>query len=84
MTRPTNHGLSSEDLIYLRVGLRIKELRSLARITQFELAEAVGVSRASIANIEAGRQRTPLFTYVLIANVLGVTMRALVDDALAY
>jgi len=37
------------------IGRRIASYRKLKRLTQFELAEAVGVSKGYIAAIEEGR-----------------------------
>ena len=40
------------------------------RVTQSELAKAIGVSRASVANFEAGRQRVSLEKLYAIAEAL--------------
>lgn len=57
-------GLAGEsvetDQIYNLFGARLKAARKAAKLTQEQLAERVGLSRASIANIEAGRQRIGL------------------------
>lgn len=46
-----------QDEIYVRLGALIKRRRTYMQLTQEELAEKVGFSRASIANIESGRQK---------------------------
>lgn len=46
--------------IYRDLGRRIVTRRAALRLSQAQLAERVGLSRASIANIEAGRQNLPL------------------------
>jgi transcriptional regulator with XRE-family HTH domain len=43
--------------IYRNLGRRIKELRRSLRQTQDQLAKQINISRASLANIEAGRQQ---------------------------
>lgn len=51
------------DPLYLFVGKRVAQLRRTRVrpiLTQRELAEKIGLTRASIANIEAGRQRLSL------------------------
>lgn len=55
-------------------GERIKSHRRSLGFTQVELANRVGVSRASLANIEAGLQRTSSFLLVQIAEVLKVEL----------
>jgi len=45
------------DRIYRNLGKRIKDLRKGIGRTQDQIAKQVGISRASLANIEAGRQK---------------------------
>nr|WP_315458017.1 helix-turn-helix transcriptional regulator [uncultured Sphingorhabdus sp.] len=49
-----------EDVIYQALGARISTRRSELKLSQADLAERVGLSRGSVANVEAGRQRLPL------------------------
>lgn len=46
--------------LYSLIGERIKELRNHSKLSQEELAIKIGISRTSIANIEAGRHQAPL------------------------
>ena len=46
----------TSDETYEALGRAIRERRTAKRMTQRELAENVGLSRASVANIERGRQ----------------------------
>ena len=57
---------------YRDVGGRVRSARMAANLTQDGLAAQVEMTRSSIANLEAGRQRIPLHTFVLIAEVLKV------------
>lgn len=41
---------------YARFGRNLSRLRRAANLTQQDLADAMGLSRTSIANIEGGRQ----------------------------
>lgn len=60
-------------------GARVREARTVAGLTQEQLAAAVDMSRASIANIEAGRQDVPITTGVILATALGLPTSALLD-----
>jgi transcriptional regulator with XRE-family HTH domain len=61
-------------------GRRLKMARRLARLDQGELAEKIGKSRSSIANMEAGRQNPPLTELVKLAAALDVTIGVLVGE----
>jgi transcriptional regulator with XRE-family HTH domain len=50
---------------YQELGRRVAARRGALRITQAEVGERLGVSRASVANIEAGRQK--LYAHQLYA-----------------
>lgn len=54
------------------IGGGIAAVRRMRGLRQEDLAEAVGVTRSSIANIEAGRQDTTVTTLLAIASTLGV------------
>jgi DNA-binding XRE family transcriptional regulator len=43
--------------VYRMVGMKIEQMRTMLDWTQVDLAKKVGLTRTSIANIEAGRQR---------------------------
>ena len=57
--------------LYAGIGARVQCARRQREWTQSQLAAAVGLTRASIANLEAGRQRPPVHVAVLIARALG-------------
>lgn len=57
------------------MGIHIKEKRIAAGMTQEDLAEKSGISRATICGIESGKVRsTTTKTVQAIAHALGVTM----------
>ena len=58
------------DQIYRNLGIRIKDLRKNLGLTQERLAQQVGISRASLANIEAGRQQVLVHHLFGLANAL--------------
>ena len=64
------------DVLYGFVGRRIRAARQRAsnNLSQQKLADRLGVSRASIVNIEAGRQHAPLHLLWQIADALSVDL----------
>lgn len=56
--------------IYRNLGIRIRDLRTSLRQTQDQLAKQVGISRASLANIEAGRQQVLVHHLLALASAL--------------
>lgn len=58
--------------VYRALGARVAQLRRGLGLTQVEFAERAGLSRASIASIEAGRQRITLDQLYEIARGLGI------------
>jgi len=63
-------GTGGIDRFYAKVGARVREARQGARMTQAELASRLQVTRSSVANLEAGRQRIPLHLFALISDAL--------------
>ena len=53
--------------------IQLQKLRKRKNLTQEEFANKVGLSRASIINIEAGRQQLTLKNLFLICRELGIT-----------
>lgn len=60
------------DELYSVIGVKIRDARerSAKRLSQVKLAQILGISRASIVNIEAGRQHASLHLLWRIAEVL--------------
>ncbi len=56
--------------IYKQVGKNIRRYREGAHRTQAQLALQIGISRASLANIEAGRQQVLVHYLYAIADAL--------------
>lgn len=63
--------------IYRHIGAKVQQLRTLLDVRQEDLAKKCGLTRCSIANIEAGRQRILLHDVETIATALGTSPRAL-------
>ena len=66
------------------VGYRLHKSRKLRDLTQAHLAEALGVPRATYANIESGRQRVAVDVLWRAAVVLDVPINQLVPEAIRH
>lgn len=58
------------DELYKQIGSLIKNRRGRLRITQEKLAQRLVISRASLANIETGRQNLSVHQLYLLASAL--------------
>lgn len=67
--------------VYQRIGDVVRSLRSEAGWTQADLACQVGLTRASIANVELGRQRLMLHQIVSLADVFSVPVGQIIGEA---
>jgi transcriptional regulator with XRE-family HTH domain len=76
---PDNEDTDSLDF-YRLVGDRVRSARIAAGLSQALLAERVGLTRSSVANLEAARQRTSLYHFVLISRALKVDVGQLLPD----
>ena len=61
-----------QDTFNKRIGENLRRLRGVARLTQDALASNIGVSRATIANMETGRQAMSAYQLVRIARALNL------------
>lgn len=69
------------DAFYEILGARVKQNRKQASLSQAELAERIGLTRASVANLEAGRQRPSTHQAAMIADILNVPIERLLPPA---
>lgn len=63
----------SQHWIYPVIGQRIRRRRKNLQLTQEALAPRLGMSRASLANIETGRQRLLVDQLYSVAEALNLT-----------
>lgn len=63
---------AERDRLYQEVGRRVRARRKVKGLSQENLGAEVGISRASIVNLEKGRQRPPLHVLWEIAERLSV------------
>jgi DNA-binding XRE family transcriptional regulator len=68
------------DELYGELGRKIRHVRERKGLTQGELAKRLGISRASVVNIEAGRQHTPLHLLWKLAEMLGTELTSLIPS----
>lgn len=58
--------------VYAQLGRAMAARRTSLGLTQQEIADRIGVSRASIANVERGRQKVLLHQVYALARVLAL------------
>jgi transcriptional regulator with XRE-family HTH domain len=68
------------DDLYAVVGSKIREARKRRRWNQSDLATDVGLTRSSIANVEAGRQRLLVHALLKVAVALEVPPESLLPS----
>ena len=69
------------DEIYAMLGREVRTRREQLRLTQADLSAKVGLSRASIANIEGGRQAVLLHQFLALAEALATPPMDLIPSA---
>lgn len=69
-----------ESNIYVALGGLVREHREGQKLSQGALGKRIGLSRASVANIENGRQRIPLHHLYRMAKALGVNAHTLLPN----
>lgn len=65
--------MKAVEALYARFGRELRRVRRKKRITQQGLAQRVNLGRTSIVNIESGRQRVHLHTFLDLADALDVS-----------
>lgn len=70
-----------ESDMYARLGQLVRQHRERLNLSQQALADAIKLSRASIANIEAGRQHIALHQLYRLARALKVDASTLLPRA---
>ena len=66
-----------EDL-YIELGKKLRQAREAQGLSQEKLAGQLGISRASVVKIEAGRQRAPLHLLWQFSEALGIELCLLI------
>lgn len=68
--------------IRMKVGLRIKELRADAGMSQESFANSIDMARTYFAEIETGKRNVSIVNLEKIATGLGVTLGEFFSDSL--
>lgn len=64
--------------MYAEIGRRIRSAREAAGLTQYELADLLGVTRPSVQMMERGSQRIHLHVVIAVAGILNVRPSSLI------
>lgn len=72
------------DKIDVKFAEWVKHTRIERRLTQPEFAKKCGISRSTVANIEANKQHVSLMTFCKIAEGLGVNPSSVLDGLCDY
>jgi transcriptional regulator with XRE-family HTH domain len=72
--------MADSHMLYRAIGKRVRSgrERSAQKLSQAKLAKQLGISRASVVNIEAGRQHAPLDLLWRTAEALDMELVALI------
>lgn len=63
-------------------GKKIKDYREKNQLTQFELAEIIGISQNFLGDIERGKKLPSISKLILLSNTLKVSLDTLFSDSL--
>ena len=76
----------NEATLYELIGRKIRQKRIAkeGKISQEKLAELLSMSRASIVNIEAGRQRPPVHILWKIAEIFNIELSEVIPTEAEY
>jgi transcriptional regulator with XRE-family HTH domain len=72
--------VEEQDFLYESIGNQIRKLRKKSRFSQDQLAKRLNLSRASIVNIEKGRQHPSLHLLVELSRVLNTSISTFLND----
>lgn len=67
----------------ITIGNNIKKYRTIAKISQKQLADKIGVSHFWICKLEKGKRNTTINLLILISECLNVELSQLTENSLA-
>jgi transcriptional regulator with XRE-family HTH domain len=68
----------SNENITVRFGLRLRKLRKAKGWTQVQMADALGIDRSYISDMEGGKKNVCLPTLEVLAQGFGISMAKLI------
>lgn len=71
---------SEQKVFYEKLGACIRQARTTAGLKQETFGDFLGLSRASIVNIEKGRQHPPIHLLWVIAKILKIDVTLLLPE----
>lgn len=75
-----NHEQSEKCAECVETGIRVRRYRRAIEMTQEELGSAIGLDRATVGKIEAGRRDVKVCLLFKLARALQVPARTLLPD----
>lgn len=81
MAQPAKPTEEAIDRFYADLGRRVRDARVKLNLTQGQLAAQLGLTRSSVANLEAGRQRIPIHVLAQAAILLRVDASDLFSES---
>lgn len=70
-----------EALLYRRIGYEVRERRVGAGLSQEKLSKKAGLTRTSIVNMEAGRQRVQIDALIRMSAAIGCRASEIIGAA---
>jgi transcriptional regulator with XRE-family HTH domain len=66
--------------IYIKAGIRLREIRHERKLSQEFVAEKIGILRTSLVNMEKGRQGISLEQLLKFASIYQVPIGAILEE----
>lgn len=84
MTKYKEEFVTSDHLLYIQLGDNIRTLRKHCCLTQYELAERIGIDQKRISRIECGDVKPSLIICLKLANVFNVSLDEMLDGVVEH
>jgi len=68
-----------KEIVLIRIGMKIKEIREDKNISQQDLAAACNFEKSNMSRIEAGRTNLTIGTLLKICDVLNIKLNEVID-----